>query len=103
MAQRYYGSISLTELKKRLGQAHSAFIKTEKGNIYANVTIWVNDEPDKYGNTVSISLQSTKEKRESEEKSYIGNAKLSTPKDPEGLKPDEASAHASEFLDDLPF
>ena len=44
-----------------------------------NYRDWEN-EPDKYGNTISIQLNSVKDKREEEGKVYIGNAKPLTSK-----------------------
>ena len=62
----YFGKIDLKKLDP------TKFFKSEKtGNIYADVTIWVNDEPDQYGNHISIQ-QSTKK---DEDKIYLGNAK----------------------------
>lgn len=72
----FTGSICLTDLIESARKTHSAFSKSQNnGKVYANILIWENDEPDKYGNTHSLQLSSSKEKRESEEKVYIGNAK----------------------------
>ena len=55
---------------------HSAFSKSEKnGHIYFNITQWVNDEPNDFGQHSSLLLNSSKEKKEAEGKVYIGNAK----------------------------
>ena len=54
----------------------SKLIDGKKGK-YLNLTIWLNDEPDQFGNDVSIQQSLTKEERESgAEKIYLGNGKL---------------------------
>ena len=73
--QLFGGSICVTDLMDTLKKGHSAFSKARNGKVYANILVWQNDEPDQYGNQVSLQLSSTKDKRDSEEKVYIGNAK----------------------------
>ena len=66
----------ITDLMEQLNKAHSAFSKSAKnGKVYANFLVWYNEEKDEYGNNISLQLSSTKEKRDSEGKIYIGNAK----------------------------
>lgn len=98
MSQLLTGSICYTDLKEALKNAHSSGSKANNGKIYANIAVWINDEPDKYGNTVSIQLNSTKDKRESEGKVYIGNAKPTVASAPEPI-----SSSDVEEDDDLPF
>lgn len=51
-------------------------IKQEDGT-YKYYTASINDELDKYGNNVAITLQQTKEQREAKEKKvYVGNGKV---------------------------
>ena len=51
-------------------------IKQEDGT-YKYYTASINDEQDKYGNNVAITLQQTKEQREAKEKKvYVGNGKV---------------------------
>lgn len=69
------GSICVTELMESLKTGHSSFSKAQNGKVYANILIWQNDEPDKFGNSMSLQLSSTKDMRETEEKVYVGNAK----------------------------
>ena len=70
------GSIDLTLLIEKAKEKHSAFSKSEKnGNIYVNITQWVNDEPNQFGQHSSLLLNSSKEKKEAEGKVYFGNAK----------------------------
>lgn len=71
----YGGSICLTDLISQAKKGHSAFSKAQNGKVYFNTLTWVNDTPDKFGNTMSYQLSSTKEMREKEEKIYIGNSK----------------------------
>lgn len=77
MSTLYYGSLDVTKLLNELKKKHSGFVKGSNGNIYANIKIWRNDEPDRYGNLLSVMLSSKKEKVESEGKIYIGNCKES--------------------------
>jgi hypothetical protein len=75
MSKLLTGSVCLTDLIEQAKKKHSAFSKAKNDKIYGNIAIWINDEPDKYGNTVSIQLNSEKDKRDAEGKIYIGNAK----------------------------
>lgn len=71
------GSLDLTTIIEKAKAGHSAFSKsTKNGHIYFNITQWVNDEPNEYGQHSSILLNSaSKEKQTEEGKTYIGNAK----------------------------
>jgi hypothetical protein len=90
------GSICLSDLGDAYKAGHSAFNKSEKnGKVYANIAVWMNDEPDQYGNILSFQLNSKKDA--ADDKVYFGNAKL-----PEGGKSAPAqTSNAKE--DDLPF
>jgi hypothetical protein len=47
------------------------------GDESVNITISVNDTPDKYGNNASIWISQTKEERDAKSnKTYIGNGKV---------------------------
>jgi len=48
----------------------SLLIKGEKGN-YLNLTVWVNDQPDQFGNDVSVEQRTDKGK----DKIYLGNGR----------------------------
>jgi hypothetical protein len=48
----------------------SKLFKGEKGT-YLDLTIWINDEPDQFGNTMSLQQRTDKE----EPKIYLGNGK----------------------------
>lgn len=99
MGKMYVGSICLTDLNEQAKVPHSAFNRGKNKKAYADIVIWVNDEPDQYGNNVSIQLNSKKEKRESEPKVYIGNAKSLTQSAPEPVN----EQPNNEPEDDLPF
>ena len=63
-------SIDVTKIDKNV------LIKGKKGT-YLPLTIWVNDDKDKYGTDVSCSMAQTKDQRENKEKPvYIGNGKV---------------------------
>ena len=91
-----HGSICLSDLGDAFKAGHSAFNKSEKnGKVYANIAVWMNDEPDQYGNILSFQLNSKKDA--ADDKVYFGNAKL-----PDGGK--AAPAQKSNAKDDdLPF
>lgn len=80
MSQSFYGSICLTDLIEQAKKKHSAFTKADNGKIYANVTVWLNDELDKYGNIMSAQLNPTKERKDADGRPYIGNFKQSQAK-----------------------
>lgn len=101
MAQKFYGSLNLTAILAAAQQKHSAFVKHENGNIYFNCNVWLNDEPDKYDNVMSIKLSCTKDKVETEGKVYIGNFKESEDATDPINKKD--IANISSIADDLPF
>ena len=61
----YTGGINLSKVDK------SKLNKDDKGNVWLNVALWVNEDPDDYGNHASIQQSTTKE----EEKIYLGNLK----------------------------
>ena len=64
------GSICLSDIPK------DKITTAKNGKKYLAVTVWENDEADKYGNHESIQVSRTKEQREAGEKAvYIGNLK----------------------------
>lgn len=106
MAKLFYGSINVTELLDKAKELHSAFSKSNKNQkVYANISVWLNDEPDQYGNVMSIKLSATKEalqKDEEQGKVYIGNCKESEEKPPAPLTANDAKTFV-QIADDLPF
>lgn len=91
-----HGSICMTDLSEAFKKNHTAFNKSEKnGKLYANIAVWMNDEPDQYGNILSFQLNSKKDA--TDDKVYFGNAKL-----PDGVKV-EPKKPEPESEDSLPF
>lgn len=70
MSQLYVGSICLSDIpeeKKQIGR---------NGKTYVPVTLWVNDNIDRYGNIGSVHISQSKEEREQgATRQYIGNFK----------------------------
>ncbi len=90
MARRFYGSIDVTKISK--DKLH----KGKKGT-YAPIVVWLNDEPDQYGNSLAIQEESSKEEREAGKKAnYLGNLK-----EAEGAPASSAAQDNTE--EDLPF
>lgn len=79
MSKLINASICYSDLTDLAKKPHSAFSRSEKNHkAYVNIQIWINDEPDQYGNDATLMLNSKKESREVEGKVYIGNGKTST-------------------------
>ena len=97
MSQLLNGSLCLTDIIAKLTEGHSAFSKAKNGKIYFNITQWINDEKDKYGNESSLLLNSTKEKKDAEGKFYIGHAKFAEKQVAEAPKQDDVSNTAKQF------
>lgn len=69
MAKLLSISIDVTKLDK------SRFYEGKKGK-YANLDIWIEDEPDQYGKDAGVSESQTKEEREAKVKrNYVGSGK----------------------------
>lgn len=77
---------------------------TDKGQKFLNIDIWINDEPNQYGQNVSINEQQTKDERDrKDKKNYIGNGKTM---DQTASKPANVTASRpkhNEQTDGLPF
>jgi len=91
MSKLFTGKIDLTKIDK-------SKIFTGKKGKYVDVTIWINDEPDQYGNSMSIQ-QSTKK---GDSKIYIGNCK-EFGSDQETPSIDTNKDQESDGPEDLPF
>lgn len=102
MSQLFSGSICLSDLIENAKKQHSAFSKAANGKIYVNMSTWLNDEPDKFGNTMSHQLNSKKDFREKEGKVYIGNSKKSESTEPVAMSESDSKSIVDEF-DGLPF
>lgn len=114
MSQRFYGSICVTDIVEFAHKKHSSYTKADNGKIYANVTVWLNDDVDKFGNIMSVQLNPKKDLREQDGSPYIGNmkeaeAKPITQKDTSGLSlPTDISStekglNTQKEPEDLPF
>jgi len=78
MSKLILGKINLSKIDK------SKLFTGEKG-IWMDVTIWLNDTPDKYGNDMSIEQSVDK----GDDKIYIGSGKYYVPKEPQPATDDD--------------
>ena len=74
MSKLIKGFINLGKLDEARAKNHGAFFQSEKTN-GVNVSVWINDTPDQYGNIASISIYDAQTK----ETIYIGNLKEHQP------------------------
>lgn len=87
-------SIDVSKINK------SELISGEKGT-YLNLTVSINDSPDKFGNTVSAWQSQTKEQREAKvNRTFLGNGKVIF--DSEGRQP-QVQQQVQEDDNSLPF
>jgi len=100
MAKLLTGSINLSKIDKtKIVDRDKNGNPFENGSKFLNIVVWINDEPDNYGNTASIQIGQSKEEREAGVKSiYIGNLKESQSRNNE-----PTSAKNAQATDDLPF
>lgn len=76
MSKFYTGSIDLSKIEKeRIVTRDKDGNEFKNGNKFVNVVMWVNDEPDQYGNHASIQQSVSKDEREQGKKIYIANLK----------------------------
>lgn len=77
MAKRFYGSIDYSLIVKLAKEGHSAVGRVTKKDgstkVCIDVTAWVNDEPDKFGNKMQITVSARPGGTGGKE--YIGNLK----------------------------
>lgn len=75
MSNLFLGRINLTKIDKDKLLKSDKTTKNKHGkeipNVWMDVTVWLNDTPDKYGNTLAIQQSTSKD----EPKVYIGNCK----------------------------
>lgn len=90
MAKRYWGSINLDQIKEAIKGGVEPF-EGKKGK-YVPVTIWVEDQPDQFGNSMSITMYN----KDTKETWYLANLK-----EAEGQPGGGAAAASNE--PDLPF
>jgi len=88
-------SLDVTKINK------SELITGEKGT-YLNLTVSLNDEADKFGNTVSAWQSQTKEQREAKvNRTFLGNGKVLFDSDGAKTSPPPVQQEVEE--DTLPF
>ena len=90
----FKGLICLTEINKEDG---AIFTSKETGKMYINVDVWLNSEPDKYGNNMSIQHTYKKSDEEGFDKNYIANLKEVS------FEKKELPAATQQEVDNLPF
>ena len=66
---RYWGSINLNEIKEAIKGGIKPF-EGKKGK-YLDVNVWVNEEPDQFGNSCSIRCYN----KDTKQSFYLGNLK----------------------------
>lgn len=102
MAQIINISIDLNKVDKK----HIKVVTLKSGATakFLNLTLFMNDEQDQYGNICSISLPQSEEQRSAKEpKTYLGNGKRVWASNPNAeSKPKEQTNNSTED-DDLPF
>jgi hypothetical protein len=91
----YYGTVNISKILEEAKKKHSSFFKSENGQIHARIRVYINEEPDKFGNTMKMILAPKKDT--DDQKWYIANLKLSEPIEGE-LEPTDIPNE-----DDLPF
>ena len=90
MSKLITASIDVTKIQKAL------LYQGEKG-LYLKLSIWQNDEPDKFGNDFSIQQTTVKD----EPKIFLGNGKFYVKPEPKEDKP--ATKSENNNIDSLPF
>jgi len=88
MSKLITASIDVTKIQKAL------LYQGEKG-LYLKLSIWQNDEPDKFGNDFSIQQTTGKD----EPKIFLGNGKFYVPK----TEPEKKPAKTDDDERNLPF
>lgn len=90
MSQLINASIDVTLLLEMANKRHSAFNVGKNGKTYVNVQMWINDEPDRFGDHASVQLNSAKDMGDKDQalhpldktgkpgkRCYIGRGKMS--------------------------
>lgn len=87
MSKLYKVSICLSDIPKE------ALKVASNGKAYVNCDLWINDEKNQYGNIGSLSIEQTREMRETKSpKEYIGNIRELS------IKPKDENNAWDEFL-----
>ena len=72
MPQKLRLSANLTKLNEAEKNGHPAFKKSKSGDTWFDFTAWVNEQPDKFGNNVSVQLYDANAERKV---IYVGNGR----------------------------
>lgn len=76
------GLINVTKLKDALQRGVVDSYTGKSGDEFTSVTIFINDEPDQYGNDASVKMNPVKD--QADQKVYIGNLKKVKKNDSKG-------------------
>lgn len=68
----YLGSLNLSKISEAIKSGELEVFKSDKGVNYLNIAIWVNEEPNEFGQHLSISQKN----KNTGVVNYIGNCKL---------------------------
>lgn len=100
-----HGSLCYNDIIEQAKKQHSAFSRGKNGKGYVAITIFINDNPDEYGNDAAIKLNSTKEARDKEPSVYLGNLKFLNKKDGVPVHTGQGKPKNKKGVadDDLPF
>jgi hypothetical protein len=80
------------------------FVSGKDGKVYYNFTVSVNDEPNQFGQNVSLTDSQTQEEREAKKpKVYLGNGNVVWTNGEIKTAPKKDKATAAEVTSDLPF
>lgn len=92
MSKLFTGKIDVTKIDK------SKIFEGKKGK-YINLSIWINDDVDNYGNTMSIQQSTDK----GDAPLYLGNCKEFEPKKQEATPTAKPESKEEEKEEDFPF
>ena len=96
MGKLITASINVSKIDKKL-------LIAGKTGTFLNLTIWVNDEPDRFGNDVSLEQKTER----GSDKIYLGNGKTYRPNQnaetPRAAAPPPPTVDYGTDKDDLPF
>lgn len=95
MSRLLLGSINLTELSQKVKSGEIDVFTSEKGVKYVNVAMWINDNPNEWGQIGSLS-----HKNEKGTTTYLGNFKDYKPQGRQTNNAPQASADDLDFLND---
>jgi len=95
MSRLLLGSINLTELSKKVKNGEIDVFTSKTGIKYANVAMWINDNPNEYDQVASLS-----HKNEKGATTYLGNFKDHKPQGGLINSAPQSNADDLDFLND---